>query len=149
MSEEEEADFRGNCDSVAIPKTTVNKVATEVLANAGAHLSSDAKELLVGFCSEFVQLVSSHANELCEKENKKVISPEHILQSLEELGFGDYCQEVKQVYEEFLEIEKRRSKTSWTKMTERTGLTEEELIRQQEELFAKARENPLADLEDE
>jgi len=48
---EEEADFRGNCDSVAIPKTTVNKVATEVLANAGAHLSSDAKELLVGFCS--------------------------------------------------------------------------------------------------
>jgi len=37
---------------------------------------------------EFVQLVSSHANELCEKENKKVISPEHILQSLEELGFG-------------------------------------------------------------
>jgi len=98
---------------------------------------------------EFVQLVSSHANELCEKENKKVISPEHILQSLEELGFGDYCQEVKQVYEEFLEIEKRRSKTSWTKMTERTGLTEEELIRQQEELFAKARENPLADLEDE
>jgi len=79
---------------------------------------------------EFVQLVSSHANELCEKENKKVISPEHILQSLEELGFGDYCQEVKQVYEEFLEIEKRRSKTSWTKMTERTGLTEEELIRQ-------------------
>ncbi|GJD07390.1 Protein Dr1 [Galdieria sulphuraria] len=144
---EEETDFRGgNYDSVAIPKTTVNKVATEVLGSV--HLSSDAKELLVGFCSEFVQLISSHANQLCEKESKRVISPEHILQSLEELGFGDYCQEVKQVYEEFLEIEKRRSKTSWTRMTERTGLTEEELIRQQEELFAKARENPLADLDE-
>lgn len=33
--------------------------------------------------SEFIHLVSSQANEICDKESKKTISPEHIITALE------------------------------------------------------------------
>mmetsp|Transcript_24274 Transcript_24274/g.95543 ORF Transcript_24274/g.95543 Transcript_24274/m.95543 type:complete len:81 (+) Transcript_24274:455-697(+) len=38
--------------------------------------------------AEFVQLLSSGANEVCEKESKKTITPEHVLKALMELGLG-------------------------------------------------------------
>lgn len=33
-------------------------------------------------CSEFIHLISSEANEICEKESKKTIAPEHIISAL-------------------------------------------------------------------
>lgn len=39
-------------------------------------------------CVEFVQLLSSEANDVCEKECKKTITPEHVLKALNELGLG-------------------------------------------------------------
>jgi hypothetical protein len=34
-------------------------------------------------CAEFINLVSSEANELCDKEKKNTIVPEHVVASLE------------------------------------------------------------------
>jgi len=31
---------------------------------------------------EFIHLISSEANEICEQENKKTIAPEHIISAL-------------------------------------------------------------------
>lgn len=35
-----------------------------------------------GFLAEFIHLISSEANEICEQESKKTIAPEHIISAL-------------------------------------------------------------------
>lgn len=49
---------------------------------------------------EFIHLLASQANEICEQTTKKTISPEHLLQSLTQLGFDSYIEEVKQAFGE-------------------------------------------------
>ena len=44
--------------------------------------ANETRDLIVECCVEFINLVSSEANEMCSKENKKTIGPEHIVQSL-------------------------------------------------------------------
>jgi len=56
--------------------------------------------------AEFVQLLSSGANEVCEKESKKTITPEHVLKALMELGLGQFHDEVAEEYERHKEGEK-------------------------------------------
>ena len=36
-------------------------------------------------CEEFIHLISSEANEICEQESKKTIAPEHIITALKVL----------------------------------------------------------------
>jgi predicted ATP-dependent protease len=54
------------------------------------------------FCSrsEFIHLIASEANEICEKETKKTIAGEHVISALQTLGFEDYVEEVDEVYKE-------------------------------------------------
>jgi len=54
---------------------------------AEVRLAGETRELLADCCTEFIQLVSSEANEICEKERRKTIMPEHILAALQALGF--------------------------------------------------------------
>ena len=44
-------------------------------------------EYIHGPCSEFIQLLSSEANEVATKEKKNTIQPEHVISALKELGF--------------------------------------------------------------
>ncbi|EED14216.1 CBF/NF-Y family transcription factor, putative [Talaromyces stipitatus ATCC 10500] len=87
-------------------------------------------------CVEFITLISSEANDISEKEAKKTIACEHVEKALRDLGFGDYISEVLAVAEEHKEALKTREKKA-SKM-EQSGLTAEELLRQQQELFASA-----------
>jgi down-regulator of transcription 1 len=49
---------------------------------------------------EFIHLIASEANEICEKETKKTIAGEHVISALQTLGFEDYVEEVDEVYKE-------------------------------------------------
>ncbi|KFP86762.1 Protein Dr1, partial [Acanthisitta chloris] len=89
------------------------------------RVANDARELVVNCCTEFIHLISSEANEICNKSEKKTISPEHVIQALESLGFGSYISEVKEVLQECKTVALKRRNP------------EEELLRQQQELFAQ------------
>jgi predicted ATP-dependent protease len=52
------------------------------------------------FLVEFIHLIASEANEICEKETKKTIAGEHVLAALQALGFEDYVEEVDDVFKE-------------------------------------------------
>uniref|UniRef100_A0A8C4IWG3 Down-regulator of transcription 1 n=1 Tax=Dromaius novaehollandiae TaxID=8790 RepID=A0A8C4IWG3_DRONO len=58
--------------------------------------------------------------------------------ALESLGFGSYITEVKEVLQECKTVALKRRKAS--SRLENLGIPEEELLRQQQELFAKARQ---------
>lgn len=58
--------------------------------------------------------------------------------ALESLGFGSYISEVKEVLQECKTVALKRRKAS--SRLENLGIPEEELLRQQQELFAKVSE---------
>ncbi|KAI9833723.1 MAG: hypothetical protein M1826_006814 [Phylliscum demangeonii] len=121
-----------------LPAATVQKIISEILpAASGLTFARDARDLLIECCVEFITLISSEANEIAEKDAKKTIACEHVTKALLELGFHDYVPEVQEVANEHKEQQKTREKKQ-SKM-EQSGLSEAELLRQQEELFGAAR----------
>ena len=133
---------------------TVQKIINEILANdPGVTFAKDTRDLLIECCVEFITLISSEANEIAEKEAKKTIACEHVKAALEELDFGDYVPAILEVAADYKKqqavcrlilrwrrcaanaLQNREKKQS---KIEQSGLTEEELIRQQQELFRSA-----------
>lgn len=83
---------------------TVQKIVTEILPqSSGLTFGKDARDLLIECCVEFITLISSEANDISEKEAKKTIAQEHITKALDQLGFGEYVEEVMGVANEHKE----------------------------------------------
>ncbi|KAG0722410.1 Protein Dr1 [Chionoecetes opilio] len=137
-------------DELTIPRASMNKMIKELLPNV--RVANEARELILNCCTEFIHLVSSEANEICNQQQKKTINAEHILacvresrcglmeyyntrEALDKLGFGDYRADAEAVLKDCkaMAAKKRRKSTR----LENLGIPEEELLRQQQELFAK------------
>lgn len=71
------ADTRNDDDELSIPRASLNKMIKEIIPNV--RVANDARELILNCCTEFIHLVSTEANDICNKQLKKTISPEHIL----------------------------------------------------------------------
>lgn len=129
-------EFGGN-DDLSLPKATVQKIVSEILPpSSGVNFSKEARDLLIECCVEFITLVSSEANEISEKEAKKTIACDHITKALEQLGFGEYVQQVIDAAQEHKEVQKGREKKA--NKFEQSGMSLEELERLQQEQFAAA-----------
>ncbi|KAG2165324.1 hypothetical protein VTO58DRAFT_101777 [Aureobasidium pullulans] len=135
MSDKE---FAGS-DELTLPRATVQKIITEVLANdQGMSFAKETRDLLIECCVEFITMISSEANEIAEKDAKKTIACEHIVKALEELGFNEYVPDLLEVAQHFKSQQASREKKQ--SKIEQSGMSEEELLRQQEELFRSANE---------
>ncbi|GAB7348845.1 hypothetical protein MBLNU459_g7553t1 [Dothideomycetes sp. NU459] len=127
----------GNNDDLSLPRATVQKIITEVLANdAGMSFAKDSRDLLIECCVEFITMISSEANEIAEKDAKKTIACEHITKALEELGFAEYVPDLLEVAQQFKTQQASREKKQ--SKIEQSGMSEAELLRAQEELFKSA-----------
>ena len=82
-------------DDIGLPKTTMGRAIKERLP-ADMRISADASEIVVRCCEEFVHMIAATANELSEKDKKSTILPEHILKSLEDLGFTPFLPELNE-----------------------------------------------------
>ena len=65
-------------DDLSIPRAALNKMIKELVPNV--RVANDSRELILNCCTEFIHLLSSEANEICNRGHKKTISPEHVLQ---------------------------------------------------------------------
>jgi len=123
-------------EELTLPRATVQKMITDLLPK-DMLCTKETRDLIIECCIEFIHLISSEANEICDKESKKTIAPEHIITALHDLGFEKYLPEVQEVYNDHKQQLKDREKK--VSKFEQTGLTEEELLAQQEQLFAASR----------
>lgn len=123
-------------DELTLPRASINKMIKEILPHV--RVANDSRELILNCCTEFIHLISSEANDICNQQQKKTINAEHVLLALEKLGFGDYSAEAEAVLRDCKAVAAKRRRQS-TRL-ENLGIPEEELLRQQQELFAKARE---------
>ncbi|MQL87930.1 hypothetical protein Taro_020483 [Colocasia esculenta] len=122
-------------EDVSLPKATMFKIIKEMLP-PDVRVARDAQDLLVECCVEFINLLSSESNEVCSREEKRTIAPEHVLQALQDLGFGEYIEEVYAAYEQHkLETMDSPKVGKWNG----AEMTEEEALAEQQRMFAEAR----------
>ncbi|KAI8818600.1 histone-fold-containing protein [Fimicolochytrium jonesii] len=122
-------------EELSLPKATVTKLIHEMMP-PDVVCAKETRDLIADCCVEFIHLISSEANEQCEKENKKTIAGEHVIKALQELGFGSYVPEVQEAFDEHNKSTKERIKGSQKKESKHT---DEELAEMQAALFAQAR----------
>jgi protein dr1 len=125
MAEKEEEDL-------SIPRAAMNKLIKEIVPDV--RVANETREVVLNCCKEFIRLVTSQANSICEEQQKKTMSGEHVLMALSKLGMDNYRREAELVLNNCKGKRRRQS----TRL-EHLGIPEEELLRQQQELFAKAR----------
>eukprot|EP01112_Ceratiomyxa_fruticulosa_P018087 TRINITY_DN573_c0_g1_i1.p1 TRINITY_DN573_c0_g1~~TRINITY_DN573_c0_g1_i1.p1 ORF type:complete len:159 (+),score=35.70 TRINITY_DN573_c0_g1_i1:540-1016(+) len=125
-----------NDDSLSLPKATITKMIKESLPN-DIKCANDTRDLILECCVQFIHMISSEANEVCSQENKKTIAAEHIMKALTNLGFGRYTRDVEEVYDKH-KVSKTE-KPRHPKTLESLGIPQEELLREQQALFARAR----------
>ncbi|KAJ1644435.1 negative cofactor 2 transcription regulator complex subunit ncb2 [Dispira simplex] len=132
------SDYENNngSDELSLPRATVHKLIQEMMPK-DITCARETRDLLIDCCNEFIHLVASEANEVCEKEAKKTIAAEHVLTALKALGFEGYLDEVQDAYEDHRKQQSRDRDKRNARFD--SGLTEEESLRQQEQLFAQAR----------
>lgn len=125
-------------EDLSLPRATVQKILTEILPN-DTCFTKEAREALIECCINFIMIVATESNDIAEQELKKTISTDHVISSLRSLGFEHYIP----VLEEFVEscrnnakIKEKRKESKFVK----SGLTEEELLAKQQELFKASRE---------
>ncbi|NP_001141894.1 Protein Dr1 [Zea mays] len=122
-------------EDVSLPKSTMFKIIKEMLP-PDVRVARDAQDLLVECCVEFINLLSSESNEVCSREEKKTIAPEHVIKALSDLGFREYIEEVYAAYEQH-----KLDTLDSPKAGKFTGIemTEEEAVAEQQRMFAEAR----------
>ncbi|KAG2224121.1 hypothetical protein INT45_000136 [Circinella minor] len=135
MSDNERGGSTGD-DELSLPKATVMKLINEMMPS-DIICTKEARDLLIDSCVEFIHLIASESNDIADRETKKTIAGEHIVLALKELGFDEYVDDVEDVYKEHRQQQKNRDKRS--SRLEKTGISEEELLRQQELLFEQSR----------
>ncbi|KAF7987738.1 hypothetical protein HCN44_003601 [Aphidius gifuensis] len=123
-------------DELTLPRASINKMIKELLPNT--RVANESRELIMNCCTEFIHLLASEANDICNLRQKKTINAEHVVSALDKLGFEDYAKEAEEVLRDCKAVAAKRRRQS-TRL-ENLGIPEEELLRQQQELFAKARE---------
>lgn len=133
------AEFGGNTstEDLSLPKATVQKIIGEILPK-DITISKEAREAVTELSIEFIGLLSTVLNDIAEKEAKKTIASDHVVKALEELDFHNYLEIINKVLVEHKELLKGKEKKN--NKFQNLGLSEEELLRQQEELFKKSRD---------
>ncbi|XP_055826626.1 protein Dr1 homolog isoform X1 [Solanum dulcamara] len=139
-------------EDASLPKATMTKIIKEMLP-PDVRVARDTQDLLIECCVglksllcsflqldyiEFINLISSESNEVCNREDKRTIAPEHVLKALEVLGFGEYIEEVYAAYEQHkLETVDTVRAGKWSNNV--AEMTEEEALAAQQRMFAEAR----------
>ncbi|KAJ3190179.1 negative cofactor 2 transcription regulator complex subunit ncb2 [Gaertneriomyces sp. JEL0708] len=136
MDDDYETTTGGTEEELSLPKATVTKVIQDMMPE-DLSCAKETKDLIADCCVEFIHLISGEANEICEREQKKTINGEHIIAALQTLGFENYLKDVTDVMNDHNKQAKEREKRVDKLKT--SGMTQEELEKAQEQLFAQAR----------
>lgn len=85
---------------VALPRSTLAQKIREAFP-AELRVAGTTMDLMIECCTEFIQLVTSEANEICAADNKATLNPEHIIKALQQLEFSEFEDELTELLEQF------------------------------------------------
>lgn len=64
-------------DELTLPRASINKMIKELIPNV--RVANESRELILNCCTEFIHLIASEANEICNQSKKKTINADHVL----------------------------------------------------------------------
>lgn len=131
-------------DDLSLPKATVQKIISEIVPSDHSF-TRESRDALIECCVMFIMILSQVSNEIAETENKKTIASEHVIEALRQLDFVEYIEPIKRALVEHKEGQKLRDRK--TGKLEQSGRSEEELLKEQERLFASSRKRLLGNNE--
>ena len=146
--EDEGTSVAGARAEASLPLAAVAKVVKEALPD-GLRCASEVAPLVQSCLGEFLQMLASQANEKAAAEGKSTISEDHMRRALDDLGFGHYASAAAAAGAGARTASSRgdapssgggkagRKRKAKGKASE---LSEEELLKAQEALFASARQ---------
>ena len=104
------------------------------------RVSKESRDLLLKLGSAFIHKVTTNANKTCEQTSKKLITHTHILDSLQELPFTKpYIEQCLNSADDAVLQAQKRSKRRLSSKLKNQGKSIEELEKEQEDIFEKAR----------
>lgn len=139
MADEVAAGPSSRPSAAELPFGPVSQLVSDVLP-PGVTAGSDVARLMQGYLGEFLDLMTAQANERAEAENKNTISEAHMLGALDDLGFGHQTASLSasaSASADSAPSMKRQKKGKRGALP--PGMTEEESLRLQQELFAQAK----------
>eukprot|EP00882_Tetradesmus_deserticola_P009821 GHRQ01010378.1.p2 GENE.GHRQ01010378.1~~GHRQ01010378.1.p2 ORF type:complete len:122 (+),score=61.79 GHRQ01010378.1:400-765(+) len=115
-------------NDVSLPRATLTKMVKELLPH-DMRCAAECMDMLMDCCTEFIQLLSSEANELAMADQKSTITPEYVTRALQQLGFEEWAEQVKTSHEQFKAEAKQAPKLANRKTkAELEGMTEDEQV---------------------
>jgi len=124
-------------DEGRLPRATVAHLLKDAVPG-DMRCSSETRDLIGDCLVEFIMLLTMQANEVATRERKKTLLPQHVCTALEQLGFGAYVPMVRATAEQHREVVTELHRAARNKLKD-SDLSQEELLRQQQEYFAQAR----------
>lgn len=121
---------------------------TEMLKEQSSNtirVSKDARDMLPLLANEFIHYITTNATRICEEADKRTVSSEHILASLERTNFHQYLDECRAVAAEANQTAAKRKKNS--NRLEKSGKSMEELEKEQDAIFEQARLQMMSEYE--
>lgn len=85
---------------VSLPRSTMAQKIREAFPS-DLRVASSTMDLVIECCAEFIQLMTSEANEICAADSKATINPEHIIKALQQLEFPEYVGELTDLMEQY------------------------------------------------
>lgn len=85
---------------ISLPRSTMAQKIREAFPS-DLRVASNTMDLLIDCCAEFIQLITSEANEVCAADSKATINPEHIIKALQQLEFPEYVPELTDLMEQY------------------------------------------------
>lgn len=125
-------------EELSLPRATVQKILSEILP-PDTVFTKEAKEALIECCINFIMIVATESNDIAEQDLKKTISTDHVIRSMENLGFDHYIPILNDFIESCKNSAKIKEKRKENKFT-KSGMTDEELLAKQQELFRASRD---------
>lgn len=135
-------------DEYTLPRATVDKLIHTIL-NKKAIISKDGKEIIRTFAKKFLLIIAGEANKKCENDKKKTILTDHVLWALEKYNLNHYINTINTTIENYIEYTKY--KPSKQNKFKESGLTMEQLHKEQLKLFEQAKiktNNNITNLDD-
>ncbi|GME87362.1 unnamed protein product [Ambrosiozyma monospora] len=115
-------------DSLLFPKTTVNKIAKQVLTQADGTsmiLAKDSQTVIQRASVVFINYIYDAAKQLVKEKGRKVVNADDILLALEQTNFNSFVPVLKEGLETFT-IKKQKKKQE--KEKEKKKKEEEEAV---------------------
>ncbi|XP_058209942.1 nuclear transcription factor Y subunit B-3-like [Rhododendron vialii] len=103
-----------------VPTANITRVMRRVLPPQ-AKIADDAKETVQQCVTEYINMITSEANDRCHREGRKTITADDILWAIERLGFDNYAGPLSLFLDRFRDAQRQWSEESRERLGSRVA----------------------------